>query len=84
MVFEHSIFGHPLIVKMAEDRCCPNAISLEDGRVIYTSDLVTHGKGRWQYQTWDKSWDPSCDPEAIRVLQGIGFMPEGLIRRTLD
>jgi hypothetical protein len=71
----YSVFGHRLVDEMARQKGCANPFVLEDGRVYYTSKLIDHGEGEWRYQTWDKSWDPSKDPAAIKVLQDNGILP---------
>jgi hypothetical protein len=75
----YSIYGHHLIVEMAREKGCYNSFFLEDGRVYYTSALVDHGEGKSSYQIWEKSWDPSRDPEAIQVLKDHGVLPSDFL-----
>mgnify|MGYP006273844175 CR=1 FL=1 len=80
----YSIFTHHLIEEMAREKGCYNAFFLEDGRVYYASALVDHGEGKSSYQTWEKSWDPSKDPEAIKVLKDHGILPSNFLMKDVS
>ena len=79
----HSIFGHRLIRMMAKRKGCYNSFVLEGGRVCYTSTLIDHGQGKCRYQTWEKFWDPSRDPAAIKVLQENGILSDDFLLNEL-
>lgn len=80
----NSVFGHKLISSMAVEKGCPHPLVLEDGLVYYHSESILHGKGKWQYTTWDKLWDPSVDPEAIAALQERDILPMDYVIRDRD
>jgi len=84
MNYLNSVFGHESIALMAADRGCPYPMAIECGLVYYTSESIHHGAGKWQYITWDKTWNPAVDPEAIATLQRQGILPADYVIQESD
>ena len=72
-------FCGDLVRSIAAEKGCAVLFVSKHGGVVYASGPITHRNGGCTYQTWEKSWCPSRDPEIIKMLQDSGLLSPAYI-----